>query len=87
MLMIDETVLSELETTYPGIRNSILSFETAAFPVCLHCGSSDTADVQVGLIGRTLGIAAATTRFKLIPNGVKPDKYFCNSCEEFFAPS
>jgi len=53
-------------------------------PQCPRCGSKDTADVQCGIIGRTINIAAATTRFKLIPNGPAPGKYFCNACDEFF---
>ncbi len=84
MLTVDEPTLSELEATYPGIRNSILAFESAALPACSHCRSSNTADVQVGVIGRTINIAAATTKVKLISNGPKFGKYFCNCCEKFF---
>ncbi len=83
MLKIAEHTLHELEATYPGILESILWFEGAALPACPRCSSSDTADVQVGIIGRTINIAAATTKFKLIANGPKPG-YFCNACDEFF---
>lgn len=34
--------------------------------------------------GRTIYVAAATTKFKLIPNGPKPVKYFCNAFDEYF---
>jgi hypothetical protein len=77
-------VRASLENRYPGITESILRFERAELPACPRCGSQDTANVQVGLIGRTIDIAAATTKFKLIPNGPKPGAYFCNACGEFF---
>jgi hypothetical protein len=38
----------------------------------------------MGIIGRAISIAAATTKFKLIPNGPKPGKYFCYICDKFF---
>lgn len=84
MLKIDQKALDRAEGNYPGIRDTILGFEQAPLPVCPRCGSANTADVQCGLIGRTITIAAATTKFKLIPNGPKPGKYFCNECDEFF---
>ena len=84
MLKIDEHTLHELDATYPGIRESILRFEGASLPTCPRCGSPDTADVQVGIIGRTINIAAATTKCKLIPNGPRDGKYFCNACDIFF---
>lgn len=84
MLKIDEETLDELESKYPGIREQILGFEEATLPACPRCGSGDTADVNVGIVGRTISIAAATTTFKLIANGPKPGDYFCNECREFF---
>ncbi len=59
-------------------------FETGTHPVCSHCGSANTADVGCGIIGRTINIAAATTKFKLIVDGPAPGKSFCNTCNEFF---
>jgi len=53
-------------------------------PACSRCGSENTADVQCGIIGRTINIAAATTKVKLIPNGPKAGACFCNTCNEFF---
>ena len=46
--------------------------------------SEDTADVQVGIVRRTIQIAAATTKFKLIPNNPKRGSYFCNTCKKLF---
>lgn len=86
MLKIDEDTISRIEQKYPGIREQLLQFEGAILPACSRCGSEDTADVQVGVIGRTINLAAATTKFKLIPNGPKDDTYFCNTCEKFFGP-
>jgi len=84
MLKIDKQGLDRMEEIYPGINLSIQYFEEASLPVCRHCGSTNTANVQCGLIGRTIHIGAATTKFKLIPNGPKPGKYFCNTCNHFF---
>jgi hypothetical protein len=84
MLKIDKETFDHMEKGHPGIGETILRFEEATLPVCSRCGSENTADVQCGIIGRTINIAAATTNFKLIANGPKPGKYFCNTCNEFF---
>lgn len=73
MLKIDKQQLEQLEQAYPGITKQILHFEEATFPVCDHCGSKNTAGVQVGVIGRTINIAAATDKFQLVPNEVHGD--------------
>lgn len=83
-LKIDKETLDHMEKQYPGIGKTILYFEKATLPVCSRCGSENTADVGCGIVGRTIYIAAATTKFKLIPNDPKPGKYFCNTCNEFF---
>jgi hypothetical protein len=85
VLTIDQSQLERLEEKYPGIGEQIRYFEDATYPACSRCGSEDTASVQCGIIGRTINIAAATTKFKLIPNGPAPGKYYCNSCNEFFS--
>ena len=54
-------------------------------PPCTQCGSHDTASVQVGVIGLTIRLAATCRKFKLIGNGPKPGKWFCNSCQQFFS--
>jgi hypothetical protein len=84
MLRFDKTALDHLEKKYPGIGETILYFENATLPACSGCTSTDTAQVGCGIIGRTIKIAAATTKFKLIPNGPAPGKYFCNTCNTFF---
>jgi len=84
MLKVDKQTLDHMESDYPGIRKTILYFENAKLPACPNCRSKNTADVQVGIIGRTISIAGATTKFKLIPNGPKPGDYFCHACNKFF---
>ena len=84
MLKIDKEALDRMEEQHPGIGETILFYEEYPLPVCSRCGSEDTAKVGCGIIGRTIYIAAATTKFKLIPNDPKPGAYFCNTCNEFF---
>ena len=84
MLRIDEETMKRLEIQYPGICESILFFENAELPACPHCGSEDTANVQAGIIGRTISIATATTKFRLVPIRPKPGTYFCNVCKTYF---
>lgn len=74
-----------IEDRYPGITEQIRHFEEMVLPACPHCGSADTASVQVGLIGRTMHIAGTTKKFKLVLNMKdKLGKYFCNQCKRFF---
>lgn len=84
MIKVSEEVLDQVEGQYPGIKESIYRFEAAVLPACTHCGSEDTANVQCGVIGRTIHIAYCTSKFKLIPNGPKPGPYYCNACEKCF---
>lgn len=84
MLKMIHHDLEYIENRYPGIIDQILRFENAALPACTRCGAMDTADVQVGLVGRMINIAAATTKVKLIPNGPKRGNYYCNTCKKFF---
>jgi hypothetical protein len=83
-LKVDKKELDRLEEEYPGIGETIRHFEEATLPVCSRCRSEDTASVQCGVVGRTIKIACATTKFRLIANGPAPGKYFCNRCKEFF---
>ncbi len=87
MIKFDEKTIENCEIQYPGIREQIFYFENATLPQCLHCDSTDTANVQIGIIGRTIHIAGATTKFHLISNGPKPGKYFCNECGQYFNES
>lgn len=84
MIKIPKSVLKQMERQHPGIMDQIMRFENADLPSCSHCASTDTADVQVGIIGRTIYIGTATTKFHLIPNGPRPGRYFCNHCRKFF---
>lgn len=59
-------------------------FTQMEVPPCPRCGTSNTASVQVGVIGLTIRLAATCSKFKLIPNGPKPGNWFCNSCGKFF---
>lgn len=84
MLKVDEQTLEHMEEGYPGIRETILRFDEAVLPTCSHCGSENTAEVQSGIIGRTINIAAATTKVKMVPIGTRRSEYYCNACKEFF---
>jgi hypothetical protein len=61
MLKVKDKTLDEMEAQHPGIRKTILWFENAVLPACPHCGSEDTANVQIGIIGRTIYLATATS--------------------------
>jgi len=61
-------VSKSMEEQYPGITEQIDRFKKAQLPSCPHCGSADTASVQVGVIGRTITIAASTRKIKLVLN-------------------
>ena len=83
MLKITQLKLDELESRHEGITRQIDDFERNQLPSCPKCKAIDTAKVQVGVIGRTICIAMATTTIKLAPNN-RLGKYFCNVCEEYF---
>ena len=84
MLKVNQKTLDEMERQHEGILKTIMRFENAELPACPQCASEDTAAVQVGVIGRTIYIATATSKFTLIPNGPRPGKYRCNSCKQYF---
>jgi hypothetical protein len=74
-----------LEENHPGITEQIRRYAEAELPSCPHCGSDDTASVQVGMVGRAVTIAASTTKVKLVPNAKdKLGLYFCNACKKYF---
>ena len=53
-------------------------------PPCIYCESPDTASVECGIIGLTMALSATCRKFKLIGNGPKLAKWYCNECEQFF---
>jgi hypothetical protein len=84
MIKIDQNTLERMERNYPGIGQNIRHYEAAVLPACTPCGSEETATVSCGLIGRSINVAAATTKIKLLANGPRPGQYFCHACEAFF---
>jgi hypothetical protein len=84
MLNITPDQLRELEKVYPGITRSIDHFESMQLPRCTHCGSPNTAYVMVGIVGRSINIATATSKAALIANGPKPGTHRCNACKKYF---
>ena len=84
MLKRSKTELKQMESQHPGIIEQIMRFENADLPCCSHCGSKDTAAVEIGIIGRTIYILAGTTKISLIPSGPRPGKYRCNDCRKYF---
>jgi hypothetical protein len=74
-----------IEDNYPDITEQIRRFAEAELPSCPHCGSENTASVQVGAVGRAITIAASTPKVKLVPNAKdKLGIYFCNNCKKYF---
>ena len=84
MLKVDKEALERMERRYEGITKSIMNYENADLPPCPHCQSDNTAEVSVGLVGRSMTVAGATTKIKLLPNGPKPGRYYCNNCKNYF---
>ena len=84
MLKLSKQEIDHLERQHPGITKTIQHYEDVDIPACPHCQSNDTAVVSCGIVGRSIGVSAATTKLHLIPNLPKPGEYFCNSCNRFF---
>jgi hypothetical protein len=85
--LVDRVIITKenLEEIYPGITEQIRLFVEAELPSCTHCGSEDTASVQVGMVGRAAMIGDATKKVKLVPNAKdKLGAYFCNVCGKYF---
>jgi hypothetical protein len=80
MLRVDQDKLAYTEAIYPAITATIRYFEAANLPACPRCQSTDTAAVQCGVIGRTIHLAFATTKFHLCANAPIA-RHFCNSCD------
>ena len=84
MLKVSPEQLESMSQSYPGIKKQVISWEETDCPLCSSCGSANTAVVSVGVVGRSMSIAGATTKIKLVPNGPKPGDYFCNECSKFW---
>ena len=84
MLKIDSVVMDQMEAQHDGITEQIARFDEAEMPPCLHCGSADTAKVIAGVLSRTIYIASATTKIKLLPNILDEGAFFCNDCQKYF---
>jgi predicted RNA-binding Zn-ribbon protein involved in translation (DUF1610 family) len=76
-------LLRRLIVTRSDTAGSPLSVQQQRCRSCPNCGSNDTAKVTSGVIGRTIHLAAATTRVKLVPNQ-QAARFYCNACERFF---
>lgn len=84
MLKVTEDELVRMEQRYDGIISQVRRFDEASLPPCAHCRATNTAAVQVGVVGRLIAICAATTKVTMIPNGPRPGAYRCNVCRAFF---
>lgn len=86
MIKVSQETIASVELDHPGITEQIWRFENMVMPPCPYCGSGDIASVQVGIIGRTIDIATATTKFHLIANAARTSyrPYFCLSCRKYF---
>jgi hypothetical protein len=76
-------VLDEVEKLYPGLRETIAHWKAMELPACPRCRSPYTARVSAGLVGRSMHLAGATHKIRLIPNG-HPADFYCNSCKRYF---
>jgi hypothetical protein len=83
MLTVTEEWLRKAEETYPGFRDTLSYYESLDLPACPRCGSANSAKVTTGLVGRSVALAAATTKMKLLPNG-HPADFHCGDCDHFF---
>lgn len=83
MMKVSPEWIAQIENQYPGITKHIEYFENKALPPCPKCGSVDTATVNAGIIGRTIYLASATTKFHLRASD-RPGEFYCNICKEYF---
>lgn len=84
MIKISFRQLRQAEHGYPGILKAIRHYEEASIPGCPSCGSCRVAVVGIGIVGRSLTLAAATDRLYLLANGPAPGSYWCRGCENYF---
>ena len=85
MLRISREKIERMEAQYTGITQTIERFEAMEIPECPACKCEDTASVQVGVIGRTINLWAATTEFEARSTGFATlGRFFCNACSHYF---
>lgn len=83
MIKISESQFKTYEQNYPGITEQILRYDNRVLPPCVFCGSTDTAVVLRGIVGRTLHLAFATSKVNL--NAESGSRHFyCNTCRQPF---
>lgn len=87
MIKVSTDLIDKMEKIYPEIKGQIKWFENLNLPPCPVCAGTDVASVQVGIIGRTIHLALATTKFHLMLNYNGEGIYYCNTCRKFFGPS
>ena len=83
MVKVNEQWIRAVEQVCPGFRATLNYYESLALPPCPKCGSLNSAIVSAGLVGFSIHLAAATTKFKLLPNG-HPADFHCADCGDFF---
>jgi len=85
VLKVSQADLNRFESEYPGIGTEIAIFEAAILPACPRCNSSNTAIVDVGIIARTMTVAAATSKYQLVPDEPRPGEFYCAACRRYFS--
>jgi hypothetical protein len=83
MLKVDKEWIDRVDGKRPGFREMVECWDAMELPPCPSCGSADTAQVSAGLVGRSIHLAVATTKIRLLPNG-HPADYYCNQCQSYF---
>ena len=76
--LMNQSMAHDRDATYNRILKQYTEMDV---PRCTHCGATDTASVQVGLIGLTIRLAATCRKFKLLANGPNPRDRFCHACK------
>lgn len=84
MVKINDEWIRQAEIAYPGFKRTLSRYEAMRLPLCPVCQSTNTATVTMGIIGRSISIAAATTKVKLVTNPPAHGHLYCNDCETFF---
>lgn len=84
MVKMNEEWIRQAEIAYPGFRKTLNRYESMTLPACPACQSTNTATVATGIVGRSISLAAATTRVKLLRNPFGDEQFYCNDCETFF---